>query len=221
MNPNDSRMMKLIRCKALYPVIPALIVAYCVLPLAADREATNRWTAWADEKSESAKDHDHEHGDHEHSHEHPAYLYGNHACPTCGEPVDPHLFANVKNAKRNIYGRIYICCRGCGKTVEKQVAKYYMQTYRTDKESGKEIPPRDLKNANCPSSGEAVDGKTSIEYNGMTVHFCCPECIESFLKDPETGMAKLLPEAKDFKFEPPEHSHDDEHDHDHEHEEEK
>jgi YHS domain-containing protein len=129
------------------------------------------------------------------------YLYANHSCPTCKDPIDAHLFAEVSNKKKNIYGRIYFCCTDCGEQIKKDIGKYYMALYRTDKETGKEKPARDLKNQVCPVEGDKVDGKTAIEYNGMTVSLCCPGCIATFLKDPEEGMEKILPAAKEFKFE--------------------
>jgi hypothetical protein len=38
--------------------------------------------------------------------------------------------------------------------------------------------------------------------------------VESFLKEPEPGMKKLLPDAKEFKFEG-DSDHEDHEDHDH------
>lgn len=145
------------------------------------------------------------------------YLYGNHTCPACpdADAVDPHFFADVKNKKGRVFARIYVCTPSCAKEIEKNMGKFYMSVYRTDKKNGKEIPARDLKNQVCPVSGDKIDGKTSIEYNGMIVSFCCEDCVESFLKDPEPGMRKLLPDAKEFKFE----GDSDHEDHDHDHEE--
>jgi hypothetical protein len=34
----------------------------------------------------------------------------------------------------------------------------------------------------------------------MIVHFCCIDCAGGFLKDPETKMSGLLPNADQFKF---------------------
>ena len=166
-------------------------------------------------------DHDHEKGEHDHSEF--EYLYGNHYCPACNyaDLVDPHFFADISNKAANIYARVYLCDLGCADEIKKNVGKYYTETYRTDREKGKEIPARDLKNELCPSSGEPVDGKTSIEYNGMIVHFCCEECVASFVKAPEPGMRKLLPIAKEYKW--PGHGNEGETgheaDHDHEHDE--
>jgi rubredoxin len=50
----------------------------------------------------------------------------------------------------------------------------------------------DLGNAKCPVSGEAVDGKTFTEWQGLRVGLCCPDCGAKFLAQPE----KLLDGAK-------------------------
>jgi len=106
------------------------------------------------------------------------YLYGNHYCPACNysDLVDPEFHADISNKKAGVFARIYVCSAGCVDKIKKDMAKYYTEIYRTDKKTGKEKPPLDLKNKTCPMSGEAVDGKTSIEYNGMIVHFCCSDC---------------------------------------------
>lgn len=130
------------------------------------------------------------------------YLYGNHYCPACNysDLVDPQFHADISNKKAGAFARIYVCSAGCVDKIKKDIAKYYTEIYRTDKKTGKEKPALDLKNKTCPMSGEAIDGKTSIEYNGMIVHFCCADCTKSFVKAPEPGMRKLLPEAKEYKF---------------------
>lgn len=143
--------------------------------------------------------HSHEESDHEEF----EYLYGNHLCPTCDytDRVDPHYFVDISNKKVGIFARVYLCSPDCGDEIEKNMAKYYMEIYRTDKETKKEKPALDLKNKTCPMDENAVDAKTTIEYNGMIVGFCSKDCSEAFLKEPEKGMAKILPEAKEFKFE--------------------
>lgn len=135
------------------------------------------------------------------------HLYGNHACPVTGEPVDPESFFLYENKEKGIYARIYLCCQGCEKKVKKTAEETYMKFYRTDPKTGKSMEPRDLKNDRCPNTGEPIDPNAKIEYNGMIVHFCCPECAKEFLKDPEAKMAKLLPKADEFKYEAKAGSH--------------
>lgn len=168
-------------------------------------------TAFAAEEKEAAHDHEHDHEAGEHpDHEMPEFLYGNHLCPGCEDhdPVDPHYFLDVKNKKDKIYGRVYLCAMECAQELKTKIADVYNKLYRTDRKTGEKIEPRDLKNPNCPMSGDPVDGKTTIEYNGMIVGFCCAECVEAFVKDPEPGMAKILPKAKEFKFEAGKEGHE-------------
>ena len=76
----------------------------------------------------------------------------------------------------------------------------YTKYYRTDPKTGKAISPFDLKNPTCPMSGEPVTENDWIEYNGMIVHFCCADCVEGFLKDPDEKLAKMVANPKDFAY---------------------
>ncbi len=48
-------------------------------------------------------------------------------------------------------------------------------------------------NTTCPVMGGEVSKETpyTAEYNGKTIGFCCPGCIESFNSDPEKYMTKI------------------------------
>lgn len=48
-------------------------------------------------------------------------------------------------------------------------------------------------NALCPVMGGEVskDTEYKTEYNGKTIGFCCPACIETFNSDPEKYMAEI------------------------------
>jgi len=43
----------------------------------------------------------------------------------------------------------------------------------------------DAINTTCPIAGEAIDGETSIEYDGHTIGFCCGGCDSKFLAWPQ------------------------------------
>ncbi|UCG60271.1 MAG: efflux RND transporter periplasmic adaptor subunit [Phycisphaerales bacterium] len=43
----------------------------------------------------------------------------------------------------------------------------------------------------CPVMGGNINKKIFTEYKGKKVYFCCPGCIDEFLKNPEKYMAKL------------------------------
>jgi YHS domain-containing protein len=133
------------------------------------------------------------------------HLFGNHKCPIMGGTVVPESFVTYEDKEKNVHGRVYMCCDGCSKKVEANLAELYQKFYRTDPKTGKSKEPKDLKNAECPMTGEPVAENASIEYNGMIVHFCCPECAKGFLKDPDGKLAKLLPEKEleKYKYERP------------------
>ncbi|MCB9781625.1 MAG: hypothetical protein H6751_01490 [Candidatus Omnitrophica bacterium] len=170
----------------------------------------------AEDEGHSHEEHDHDHEGHDHSEL--EYLYGNHYCPACNyaDLVDPHYFADISNKKAGIFARVYLCSPDCAQEIKENMAKYYMEIYRTDKETGKEKPALDLKNETCPISGKPVSGEDAIEYNGMMIGFCCANCPEAFLEDPEPAMRKLLPEKEEYKFPGNDEEHDLDHDHEHE-----
>jgi YHS domain-containing protein len=44
----------------------------------------------------------------------------------------------------------------------------------------------------CPvMEGNPIDPNVFVEYNGKKVYFCCAECKDKFLADPEKYIAKL------------------------------
>jgi len=131
------------------------------------------------------------------------YLFGNHQCPVTGETVVPESFVEARNEKGKVYGKIYLCCQGCEKRANKDFNDLYNKFYRTDKKTGKFVGPQDLKNRTCPVSGEPIETDSSIEYNGMMVHFCCAGCVKGFLKDPDPKLVKLVPDLKPFEYQRP------------------
>lgn len=53
-------------------------------------------------------------------------------------------------------------------------------------------------NDTCPVMGGKVDKDTpyKAEYNGKTIGFCCPGCIEKFNANPKEYMAKIHKDKK-------------------------
>lgn len=49
----------------------------------------------------------------------------------------------------------------------------------------------DITNKTCPISGDEVDPLVSTTYHGKKVYFCCQDCIDDFLKNPEKYMHDL------------------------------
>lgn len=54
----------------------------------------------------------------------------------------------------------------------------------------------DLENPVCPvMEGDSTGGAaTSLVYNGLRLHVCCPPCIDDFLNDPRTSLETLRDE---------------------------
>ena len=49
-----------------------------------------------------------------------------------------------------------------------------------------------VANKFCPVTREAVDPKVpTVEYNGMTIGFCCEDCVKEFKAHPEKYTANL------------------------------
>jgi YHS domain-containing protein len=47
----------------------------------------------------------------------------------------------------------------------------------------------------CPVSGDPIDKKVSIDYQGKKVYFCCTACVAPFKADPNK-YADKLPQLK-------------------------
>ncbi len=44
----------------------------------------------------------------------------------------------------------------------------------------------------CPITGEAVDPKVpTVQYNGLTIGFCCEDCVGKFKANPDKYAANL------------------------------
>ena len=46
------------------------------------------------------------------------------------------------------------------------------------------VDPRPI-NTKCPVSGEDIDPKITVVYNGLTYAFCCKDCLKKFNDNPE------------------------------------
>lgn len=122
------------------------------------------------------------------------HLFGNHECPVMGDPVVPESYVEYRDEENKVFGRIYMCCDGCNRQVEKDLENLYKKFYRTDPESGEEKEAVDFKNPNCPMSGEPVVDGLEFEYNGMIVHFCCSGCGQDFLETPDEKLVDFAPD---------------------------
>lgn len=53
-----------------------------------------------------------------------------------------------------------------------------------------------MVNSKCPYSMHAVDGKTTADFNGQKVGFCCGDCKAKFEKSDAKTQADLVAKAK-------------------------
>jgi YHS domain-containing protein len=51
--------------------------------------------------------------------------------------------------------------------------------------------PNSAEQTTCPVMGGPINKQYSTVYQGKTVYFCCPACIETFKKDPGKYIDKL------------------------------
>lgn len=94
----------------------------------------------------------------------------NKMCPVSGGSV-------VEKYRTEYKGQyVYLCCEGCVTQFEKDPESYIAKMSKEEREA---IQP----NKTCPVSGEPVDMKKAVEFEGRKVYFCCDHCVEKFKKD--------------------------------------
>ncbi len=98
-------------------------------------------------------------------------------CPVTGKPVNPAVSTDFQGHK------VLFCCVKCVADFNKSPEKYLPALYR-------QFYPQRVQTT-CPVMGEAVDGKTSLDFNGQRVEFCCKMCVPKFKADPAKYAAKL------------------------------
>jgi hypothetical protein len=66
----------------------------------------------------------------------------------------------------------------------------------------------------CPCMGGKVDGTTTVDWNGKTVGFCCPPCIETWneMSDDERTTALAEAAERGVRHDHDEHGHHGDHD---------
>ncbi len=46
-------------------------------------------------------------------------------------------------------------------------------------------------NTKCPVTGEDIDPKVTIVYDGKTIAFCCEDCVKAFNKNPDKYLENV------------------------------
>jgi transposase-like protein len=49
----------------------------------------------------------------------------------------------------------------------------------------------ELNNKTCPVQGDEIPGDDHVDWNGVRVRLCCPDCKPMFEKEPEVALGKL------------------------------
>ena len=94
----------------------------------------------------------------------------NKLCPVSGGAV-------VEKYRTEYKGQyVYLCCEGCVNEFNKSPETFVAKMSKEEQEAIK-------INTTCPISGEAIDQKKFVEFEGRKVYFCCDHCIEKYKKD--------------------------------------
>ncbi|MGA9773258.1 MAG: hypothetical protein WBV94_29785 [Blastocatellia bacterium] len=94
----------------------------------------------------------------------------NKLCPVSGGPV-------VEKYRTEYKGQyVYLCCEGCVNEFNKNAETFVAKMSKDEQEAIK-------TNTTCPVSGEPIDQKKFVEYEGRKVYFCCDHCVEKYKKD--------------------------------------
>lgn len=98
-------------------------------------------------------------------------------CPVSGKPVNKNTFIEYEGQK------VYFCCNECPAKFKASPEKHLPALYR-------QIYPQRVQ-VTCPVMGEAIDGKTFIDFKGQRVGFCCDDCPPKFKAHPGKYAAEL------------------------------
>ncbi len=103
--------------------------------------------------------------------------FANSTCPIMGKKVSMKLFTDTE------VGRMYICCKGCDKKIQKDVPTAYKTAYPTTKH---------LDNATCPVSGEKVGDKpVEVTLQGHAFKVCCADCVPETKRNAQVVLARV------------------------------
>jgi len=102
-------------------------------------------------------------------------------CPVMGKAIKRDLYADVKGK------RVYVCCPGCIKLVQKKPDKYIGIL----EDEGVVLEKTPKPQTVCPVMGGAVNKEMYADVKGRRIYVCCPGCIPTIEKNPEKYIKKL------------------------------
>lgn len=86
-------------------------------------------------------------------------------CPISGQPVSEEETAEWNG------GTVYFCCPNCPGAFEAEPEKF------ATKANFQLVQTGQAHQTMCPISGHECDADQSLEVNGVTVCFCCENCL--------------------------------------------
>ncbi|NOY88412.1 MAG: YHS domain-containing protein [FCB group bacterium] len=100
-------------------------------------------------------------------------------CPVMGGKIDSTYYTDIQGQ------RVYFCCPMCPKKFKADPDKYFQK-------AAKEGILFENIQKNCPVSGKELTEKTVyIDYEGRRIYFCCPDCQDTFNKDPKEYLSQM------------------------------
>lgn len=106
-------------------------------------------------------------------------------CPVMGGKINPKQYADVKDK------RIYVCCKGCIKVIEKD-PDTYINKLEAD---GITLDAAGEPQTKCPVMGSKINPKQFTDVKGKRIYVCCRGCIAKIENDPDAILKKLADEG--------------------------
>lgn len=103
-------------------------------------------------------------------------------CPISGKAINPEHYAD-HNGKR-----VYFCCPNCPKKFG-QDAEAIIE--KMEKEGIRLASAKKTAQSVCPVSGEEIDKKIYMDYEGKRIYFCCPKCADKFKSDAKAIIEQM------------------------------
>lgn len=99
-------------------------------------------------------------------------------CPVMGGAIDKNVHLDYQGQ------RVYFCCDSCKGKFLAEPEKYF------EKFKAEEILLESVQ-TKCPVMGGDIDKNVYLDYKGRRVYFCCGNCKEKFMKEPEKYLKKI------------------------------
>ncbi|TWT44497.1 YHS domain protein [Phycisphaerae bacterium RAS1] len=102
-------------------------------------------------------------------------------CPVTGDPIVLSIRTMTDG------GPVYFSSEAARDRFNADPTKY-TENAAAQRDALKKLPRVQV---NCPVTGNQIDGKTEIFFEGKVVDFCCKNCVSKYDSDPEKYAARL------------------------------